>query len=395
MAFDFIQQSLQQRRAEGLLRSRTTISSASGPLIEVDGQHYLNFSTNDYLGMRRSQVVAQAWLDGLTEFGAGSGASPLVTGYTSAHQALENYLASKLKREKVLLFNSGFAANQAICQALFNQVNVQKDGAIIADKLMHASFIEGAQSSGIDFSRFNHNQVAHLKQLLVKQTSRKKHILVATESVFSMDGDRADLAQIQPLCAEHNAWLMLDDAHGFGVLGANGMGVVEEHCLSQEQVPIVMGTFGKAVGTAGAFVAGSHDFIDYLINFARHYIYSTAMPAAQAYATLQSLDSTSISENRQKLTAGIALFKTLASQAGLPLMPSDSAIQPLLVGDPVQAIQASEELKKLGIWVSAIRYPTVPKHTDRLRLTLSSNHNEADIKALIDALQLVLVKANT
>jgi 8-amino-7-oxononanoate synthase len=397
MAFDFIASALDKRRSEGLFRTRHTVDSATGPLIEIDGKHYINFSSNDYLAMRRSSVVAQAWVDGISEYGGGSGASPLVTGYTNAHQALEEYLASELKRDKVLLFNSGFAANQAICQALFSQVAFSQNHSknkdtIIADKLMHASFIEGAQATKAKLTRFKHNDIEHLQTLLNSaDVQQAQNILVATEGVFSMDGDQASLHKMLAASKQADAWLMVDDAHGFGMLGKHGRGVIETHNLSQQQVPILMATFGKAVGTAGAFVAGSHDFIDYLINFARHYIYSTAMPAAQAYATLISLQAKQSVERRVILAERIEQFKSLASKAGLPLMPSNTAIQPLLIGDAQQALAASEKLKSLGLWVTAIRYPTVPKHTDRLRITITAGHETRDIQALVDALQIVLL----
>ena len=397
MAFDFIATSLNKRRREGLLRSHNTVNSAAGQMIEVDGQHYINFSSNDYLAMRRSSLVSQAWIDGISEYGAGSGASPLVTGYTNAHQALEEYLASELKRDKVLLFNSGFAANQAICQALFSksvfsQSHAHNEDVIIADKLMHASFIEGAQVSNAKLMRFKHNDTEHLHMLLhSNKTQNKANILVATEGVFSMDGDQAPLYKMVTMSKQALAWLMIDDAHGFGVLGKYGRGVIETHSLSQQQVPIVMATFGKAIGTAGAFVAGSHDFIDYLINFARHYIYSTAMPAAQAYATLASLQAKQCLERRSILTQRIEQFKWLAHKAGLTLMPSNTAIQPLIIGDAEKALAASQKLKSLGLWVTAIRYPTVPKHSDRLRITLTAGHEVRDIEALVDGLQIVLL----
>jgi len=397
MAFDFIASVLDKRRSEGLFRTRHTIDSATGPLIEIGGQHYINFSSNDYLAMRRSSVVAQAWVDGISEYGGGSGASPLVTGYTNAHQALEEYLASELKRDRVLLFNSGFAANQAVCQALFgqaafNQSHSNNKDAIVADKLMHASFIEGAQASNAKLTRFKHNNIEHLQMLLnSSDIQQAQNTLVATEGVFSMDGDEAPLHKIVALSKQADAWLMVDDAHGFGMLGKHGRGVIETHKLSQQQVPILMATFGKAIGTAGAFVAGSHDFIDYLINFARHYIYSTAMPAAQAYATLISLQAKQSAERRIILAERIQQFKSLAFQAGLTLMPSNTAIQPLLIGDSEKALIVSEKLKALGLWVSAIRYPTVPKHTDRLRITLTAGHDTRDIEALVDGLQIVLL----
>jgi 8-amino-7-oxononanoate synthase len=397
MAFEFIASALDKRRSEGLLRTRHTVDSAAGPLIEIDGQHYINFSSNDYLAMRRSSVVAQAWVDGISEYGGGSGASPLVTGYTNAHKALEEYLASELKRDKVLLFNSGFAANQAICQALFgqaafNQSQSNNKDVIIADKLMHASFIDGAKASNAKLTRFKHNDIEHLQMLLNStETQDSQNTLVATEGVFSMDGDQAPLLDIVAMSKHADAWLMVDDAHGFGTKGKHGMGMIETYNLSQQQVPILMATFGKAIGTAGAFVAGSHNFIDYLINYARHYIYSTAMPAAQAYATLVSLQAKQSTERRSILAQRIEQFKSLADKAGLSLMPSNTAIQPLLIGDSEKAIVVSDKLKALGLWVTAIRYPTVPKHTDRLRITLTAGHEPRDIEALVDGLQIVLL----
>jgi 8-amino-7-oxononanoate synthase len=396
MAFDFITLALDKRRNSGLLRTRATVDSATGALIEIGGQHYINFSSNDYLAMRRSSVVAQAWVDGISEYGGGSGASPLVTGYTNAHRALEEYLASELKRDKVLLFNSGFAANQAICQALFSQTafsqsHSNNQDVIIADKLMHASFIEGVQASNAKLTRFKHNDIEHLQMLLNSDdTQNSQNTLVATEGVFSMDGDQAPLDKMVVMSKQANAWLMVDDAHGFGTLGKHGLGVIETHNLSQQQVPILMATFGKAIGTAGAFVAGSHDFIDYLINFSRHYIYSTSMPAAQAYATLISLQAKQSAERRTILAQRIEQFKTLANKAGLTIMPSNTAIQPVLRGNAEKALEVSEKLKALGLWVTAIRYPTVPKHSDRLRITLTAGHATRDIEALVDALQMVL-----
>lgn len=389
MAFDFIPKVLRQRRDDGLIRERNTIDSASGPLIEIDGKHFINFSSNDYLAMRRSGAVMQAWVDGVGEYGGGSGASPLVTGYSNAHQALEEYLADKLNRERVLLFNSGFSANQAICQALYGHAPTKANDLIIADKLMHASFLDGALSVNANLMRYQHNDLAHLEALLAH--AKTPNTLVATESIFSMDGDQAPIDKILPVLEGKDCWLMIDDAHGFGTLGKTGLGVIEEYDLSQAQLPIVMATFGKAIGTAGAFVAGSHEFIEYLINFARHYIYSTAMPAAQAYATYMSLQAIQKNERLETLHARITLFKELASKAGLPLMPSSSAIQPVLIGDAARALAASSKLKELGIWVAAIRYPTVPKHTDRLRITLTAGHDEKDIHALVDALQISLL----
>jgi 8-amino-7-oxononanoate synthase len=387
MAFDFIEDALLARKRDKLWRKRQSIESSDGTLIQVDGRHYINFSSNDYLGLGRSAIVAQAWADGLSEYGSGSGASPLVTGYTLAHQELENYLAKALKRESVLLFSSGFAANQAICQALFAHNKGMTGNLLVADKLIHASFVDGAQSCAAQFKRFAHNDCHHLRQLLARN-ALSTNTLIATESVFSMDGDQAPIVELVDIAHQHDAWLMVDDAHGFGVIGEQGLGVTELHGLRQDQVPILMATFGKAIGTAGAFIAGSEKLIDYLLNFARHYIYSTSMPAAQAHATLASLKANQKPNRRANLQTRIAQFKQLASAANIPLLPSETAIQPVFVGQAEEASRLSEKLKTLGIWVSPIRYPTVPKGTDRLRITLSALHEEQDISALVDALQI-------
>ncbi|QHJ09823.1 8-amino-7-oxononanoate synthase [Paraglaciecola mesophila] len=401
MAFDYIQAALAARRKNTLFRQVTTLDSAVGALIEIDGQHYLNFSSNDYLGMRQSSAVMQGWIDGIGQFGGGSGASPLVTGHTQAHQALQDSLAQGLEREAVLLFNSGFAANQAVCQALFqpqpSMLTGIRDSYILADKLMHASLLDGAMSCDATLRRFAHNDCTHLHTQLSKIRGAESHsqvpggdVLVVTEGVFSMDGDQAPLTDLSALSKQHDAWLMVDDAHGFGVLGDTGMGSLEKAGLNEKEAPILMATFGKAVGTAGAFVAGSQDLIDYLTNFAKHYIYSTAMPPAQAVATLASLQAIQQSDQRALLQENIELFRQLAKSAGLPLSPSITAIQPIIVGCPKEVIALSHRLRKMGLWVSAIRSPTVPKGTDRLRITLSASHHKQDIQALVDGLTLAL-----
>lgn len=380
MAFDFIRAGLVEKQQAGYLRERVCVEYEKDAIICINGEHYLNFASNDYLGMRQHQGVLQSWVEGLAQFGGGSGASPLITGYTQAHYALEGYLEEHLQREAVLLFSSGFAANQAICQALLNT-----DVQVFVDRYMHASFLDGVMSGKAKFKRFKHNDTEQLAGFLAGNSGDR---LVATEGIFSMDGDAAPAQEIASMCKHRDAWLMLDDAHGFGVLGENGFGTVEQEQLSQEDVPILMGTFGKAVGTAGAFVAGSQSFIEYLINYARHYIYSTAIPAAQAVATLNSLTAIGVGEERVKLKSNIVFFQEQVKQYGFELLPSDSAIQPLIIGDPNRAMAFSHQLRKRGIWVPAIRYPTVPKGADRLRITLSALHEEKDISVLVDALQL-------
>ena len=381
MAFDWMAPHLQQKQQDGYLRQRVCVEYEKDGIICVGGRHYLNFASNDYLGMRQHEGLLQCWVEGLAQFGGGSGASALVTGFSQTHQALEAYLAEQLNREAVLLFNSGFAANQAICQALF-----PGSGLLLADKYMHASFIDGAMACSGQLKRYRHNDLDHLARLFAAGTNTDT--LVATEGIFSMDGDAAPLPELVTLCKQHQSWLMVDDAHGFGVLGEKGLGSAEHYRLSQQDVPVLMGTFGKAIGTGGAFIAGSHDLIDYLANTAREYIYTTAMPPAQALATLFSLQHIATSEQRSTLQHNIAMFKQQAAKQGLTLSSSDSAIQPLLVGCPKAALQMSEGLRARGVWVPAIRYPTVPKGTDRLRITLSAQHTNQDIHALCDALAL-------
>ncbi|MEN8822984.1 MAG: 8-amino-7-oxononanoate synthase [Glaciecola sp.] len=384
MAFDHLQDALTILSNDNLRRRRTILQDDYDGVIKVDCQHYLNFSSNDYLGHRQHQDILQSYVEGLSRYGAGAGASPLVTGHSQCHQALEDHVADSLNREAVLLFSSGFAANQAICQALMY------DGdTIVSDKLMHASFIDAAIHSPAQLLRFKHNDIEHANQQLTKASG---NTLCVSEGVFSMDGDKGELAALQTSSAQHNAWFMLDDAHGFGVLGETGMGSVEAANLSQDQCQIVMGTFGKAIGTGGAFVAGSQVLIDYLINKAKHYIYSTAFSAAQAKATLTSIELVKNGGTRHKLHDNIQYFKTLAKARDLPILESDSAIQPYLICDPAKALAASECLKQLGLWVNAIRSPTVPKGSDRLRITLSALHQEKDIDALVDGLTMMRTK---
>lgn len=379
MAFEHLNDALKQRKSAGLLRKRKVATMLQGALINIEGKELIDFSSNDYLGLQQSESVTSAWQKGLATYGNGSGASPLVTGFSQAHRELEMYLALSLKREAVLLFNSGFAANQAICQSL-----IGKQDSIIADKLSHASLIDGALACSGQLLRFKHNDLAHLQTQLAKSSGNK---LLVTEGVFSMDGDQAPLLALSKIATDSNAWLMVDDAHGFGWLGENGLGSAEHFALNQQQLPVLMATFGKAVGTGGAFIAGSQVMIDYLINHARHYIYSTAMPPAQASATLaavkQIIDEPQL---RAQLKENIDWFKQCASEAGLSCLPSDSPIQPIVCSDNHNAVDVSEKLQQLGFCVVAIRPPTVPVGTSRLRVTLSALHSRNHITELVSAI---------
>lgn len=376
MAFEFIDDELAQRESQDLLRSHVCIEEYQQQFVKVSGQSFLNFSSNDYLGLAQAEIETDTNI-------VGSGGSPLVTGYSAQHRALCEHIAQNTEREAVLLFNSGFAANSSVCQALMNQ----EQQLIFSDKLIHASFIDGAMASKAQYKRFKHNDSAQLTQLLQKYRSSYRDVLVASESVFSMDGDQAPVSELVRQCQEHDAWLMLDDAHGLGVLGKNGWGIVEQGGFEQEHIPILIGTFGKAVGTGGAFVAGSNALIEYLSNFARHYIYSTAFSPLHAATTLAHLNAMSEQNwRREKLNDNIQHFRALATQLGIPLTASVSAIQPIMIGEPKRALMLSEQLMEKGFWVKAIRHPTVPKNSDRLRITLTSMHEKENITGLLQIL---------
>ena len=367
------------RQAQGLLRQRRSMQSGQGPRVQLDGRSYLNFSSNDYLGAAARPEIVRAWQQGLEFWGAGSGASPLVTGYTQAHQALEEALAEWLGVEAVVLFSTGFAANQAVLKALLKPSHHQWH-----DRLNHASLQEAGAMLPAKMHRFRHNDLIHLASQLQPGCG-----LIISEGVFSMDGDEAPCAELLALAEQSGNWLMLDDAHGFGVHGDGGRGTLAAQGISHARVPILVGTFGKAFGTAGAFVAGSKELVAYLTNYARDYVYSTHMPAAQAVATLAALRWVQQADaERAHLQQLIRQFRQGASDLGLTLLPSQTAIQPLMIGDSVQAMQAAQRLQTQGCWVSAIRPPTVPQGMARLRVTLTAAHSAADIDQLLRALTL-------
>ena len=391
MPFNFIAQSLKTRRKQGLYREQTTISRYEQQCVVVENKRYVNFSGNDYLGL--AQPAQPTQLDQSTQLdkssvAQGSSGSPVVTGYSRAHRQLCDKLAEQCNREAVLLFNSGFAANAGVCQALGNE----GQSRFFCDRLVHASMIDGVLASRGKFSRFRHNDTAHLAKQLAKATDHKSQdTLILTEGVFSMDGDRAPVTDLVVLAEQHQAALYLDDAHGFGILGENGLGSVEHYDLSQQQLPILMATFGKALGASGAFVAGSRELIDYLRNFCRHYIYSTALSPALVTQIQHNLQACQTQTwRRDKLNNNIALFKHLMTNCNLALLPSSSPIQPIVIGSSERASTMAQSLRELGYWVTAIRYPTVPKHTDRLRITLSSLHEKQDIENLVNAIFSVI-----
>ncbi|MBB6342643.1 8-amino-7-oxononanoate synthase [Pseudomonas fluvialis] len=378
MAFDLATR-LAERRAAHLFRQRPLLEGPQGPEVRVDGQSLLAFCSNDYLGLANHPEVIAALRAGAEKWGVGGGASHLVIGHSTPHHELEETLAEFTGRPRALLFSTGYMANLAAVTALVGQGDT-----VLEDRLNHASLLDAGLLSGARFSRYLHNDAASLANRLEKATG---NTLVVTDGVFSMDGDLADLPA---LCAEarrNKAWMMVDDAHGFGPLGATGGGIVEHFGLGLDDVPVLVGTLGKAFGTAGAFVAGSEELIETLIQFARPYIYTTSQPPAVACATLKSLELLqSEGWRRDHLNTLIARFRQGAAEIGLTLMDSPTPIQPILVGDSERAMQLSAMLKARGLLVGAIRPPTVPAGSGRLRVTLSAAHSEAQLERLLQAL---------
>lgn len=378
MAFD-LRARLEQRRAADLYRQRPLLQSPQGPQVVVDGQPLLAFCSNDYLGLANHPEVIAAWRAGAERWGVGGGASHLVIGHSTPHHEVEEALAELTGRPRALLFTTGYMANLGALTALVGQGDT-----VLQDRLNHASLLDAGLLSGARFNRYLHNDASSLASRLDKAVG---NTLVVTDGVFSMDGDIADLSALAATAKTRDAWLMVDDAHGFGTLGRNGGGIVEHFGLGTEQVPVLIGTLGKACGTAGAFVAGSEELIECLIQFARPYIYTTSQPPALACATLRSLQLLRSEHwRREHLAALIQQFRSGAEQIGLQLMDSFTPIQPILIGDSARALRLSQMLRERGLLVTAIRPPTVPAGSARLRVTLSAAHSAAQVQLLLDAL---------
>ncbi|HEY9134767.1 MAG TPA: 8-amino-7-oxononanoate synthase [Pseudomonadales bacterium] len=377
---------LEQRKKAHLYRERRILATAQGPEIKLAGKSYLNFCSNDYLGLANHPELVKSFKQAADEYGVGSGASHLVVGHSSVHHQLEEALAEFVGRPKALLFSSGYMANLGVVTALLG-----KNDSIFEDRLNHASLLDAGILCGARFQRFRHNDVNDLKIKLGKQQSEAgRRKLVVVDGVFSMDGDLAPLPELAALCQQEDAWLMVDDAHGLGVLGEAGRGTLSHFKCSKDDVPVLMGTLGKSFGTAGAFVAGSEALIDTLVQFARTYIYTTALPPAVAAASLCSLELVKNETwRREKLKALINQFRQGAKDLAYTLADSATAIQPILVGEPATALALSQALQAEGILITAIRPPTVPKGTARLRVTLSAAHSEDQVKQLLNALEKV------
>lgn len=370
-------QALTARHQRGQYRQRHASQQGDARRLQVAGVDYLNFSANDYLGLSHGPGIVSAWQQGAERYGVGAGGSTHVTGYRVPQAALEEELADWLGYDRGLLFMSGFSANQAVIAAM-----LAKNDRIFADKLCHASLLEAASLSPATLRRFAHNQPGALATLLAGDTPGET--LVVTEGIFSMDGDRAPLAALHALSQRSGSWLLVDDAHGVGVCGEQGRGSGWQQGVKAE---LLIVTFGKAFGVSGAALLCNDDTAEYLLQFARHLIYSTAMPPAQVCAIHAALRAVRQGDDlRRTLADNIRYFRQHAGGVSWSLSASDSAIQPLIVGEEQAALRLSQQLRERGCWVNAIRPPTVPPGTSRLRITLSAAHSRDDIDQLLEAL---------
>ena len=394
MAFDFISSQLTAQKEQARYRQRVCLQSADdfaqhqGTLICIDGKSYTNFSSNDYLGLNNHSEINKAMAEGTTRFGLCASASSLVTGFHYAHQALEDKICQWINKPRCLLFSSGFSANIALFHAL-GQGTGQDKAHFFLDKLSHASMLDGAYESKAKVKRFAHNNIEQLTQWLSSADSQNK--LIATEGVFSMDGDRAKLIPLAEVAKHNNAWLYVDDAHSIGVVGKKGQGSASV-LTDNNQANITMATFGKAIATSGAFLACDENVHEYLVNFARHYIYSTAISPALAWATIKSIELIQQEQwRRDKIVKLSGLFIKLLDSS-IEVIPSSSSIHAIIVGDEQKALDVSQALKKQGLWLTAIRPPTVASGSSRLRVTICSNHNYNDISNLAECLNKALCK---
>jgi 8-amino-7-oxononanoate synthase len=382
-----LQAQLNLRREEHLYRTRLNVASGCSSTLSVEGRSLINFCSNDYLGLASHPDISLALKQAADLYGTGSGASHLVSGHSVVHQKLEEQLAEYTGRPRTLLFSTGYMANMGAINAL-----VGRRDLVLQDQLNHASLLDGGRLSQADFKRYKHVDMASLEQRLEQSSAERK--LIVSDGVFSMDGNLAPLSEISTLAKKHNAWLMVDDAHGVGVLGPQGGGLVEQLGMNLKQVPVLVGTLGKSFGTFGAFVAGSEALIETLIQFSRSYIYTTALPPAVAAATLASLKIVrQESWRRDKLVQLVTRFRRGAEQIGLQLGASNTPIQPVLINNDAKVMQVGQSLRDAGFLVGAIRPPTVPVGTGRLRITFSADHSEEQVDQLVAALDSLNLRA--
>lgn len=378
---DELAQALANRQQQQLYRQRLINQGPQQRELLIDNEYYLSFCSNDYLGLANHPEVIAALQDGAKRYGVGSGASHLISGHSQVHHALEQALAEFTGLPRALIFSTGYMANLGVLSAL-----AKRHDTIFEDRLNHASLIDAARLSGARVKRYAHSDISALQRQLDRPDNRHQSFIVS-DAVFSMDGDCADLAALHNHARHHHAWLLIDDAHGLGTLGPQGRGSLAAQNIAVDDHIILVGTFGKALGTFGAFVAGSHAVIETLIQQARSYIYTTALPPAIAAATLTSLQLLQQETWRQQhLNRLIERFRSGAAQLQLPITASRTAIQPVILGDAENALAISRQLKASRILIPAIRPPTVPQNTSRLRITLSALHSEEDIDYLLGRL---------
>ena len=384
MAFEFLKANIEQQKIRARYRARQCVAEQCGRKVNINNKQYLNFSSNDYLGLNHHSEINKALQEGTDRFGTCASGSSLITGYSYAHQALENDICDWLNKPKCLLFASGFSANTAMMQALGN-----KDSHLYLDKLSHASLIDGALASDAKVKRFLHNDTAQLSRLLNKsQTNtaiKEINNIIVSEGVFSMDGDQANVIELTTIAKQHHAMLYLDDAHSIGVVGEKGEG-----SSANADIDVVMATFGKALATSGAFVACDETLADYLINFSRHYIYSTAISPALAWASKKSIELAQKEHWRRIKIQELSLLLTSKLSDKIKIIQSASSIHAIVIGDETSTLDVCQKLRDKGIWLTAIRPPTVPTSSSRLRVTITASHKDKDINYLAKCINEVV-----
>lgn len=385
MAFNYLTDDVEQQKQRARYRARQCVIEQSGRYVKINDKNYLNFSSNDYLGLNHHPEINQALAIGADKFGTCASGSSLITGYSYAHQALEHDICDWLNKPKCLLFASGFSANTALMQALGH-----KSSQLYLDKLSHASLIDGALSSDAKVKRFLHNDIEQLQRLISKNQQAEAHDdelnqVIVSEGVFSMDGDQADVANLAKLAKQHQALLYLDDAHSIGVIGKKGQG-----SSSLADIDVVMATLGKSIATSGAFVACDNNLAEYLINFSRHYIYSTAISPALAWATKKSIEIIQAEHWRREKINELSKLLTEKLSQKIQLIENSSSIHAIVIGDETSTLDVCQQLRNKGIWLTAIRPPTVPFNSSRLRVTITASHEVNDINYLASCINEVI-----